>query len=529
MLPVGDLRVPPAARGAAPETGSGTIDPLVLLAPTLLIVRGDRSSRSGLLLFAFHRLDRRDRPVAARARLPGRPAGWPRHPGMGSAAALLLLLAMGLLVVSTSYRAIVLRNHAGRRAPTVGARLEHAGRPPRAAARRRSRACRRTRRRWSRTEPDIGTGSSGSAAGGRARRSTRRPSPTAAGGAGDCAELADRRDLSPRSTPRTSGCRCRGCLDLRISLDVPADAAGASAGRDRGRDDGIVTTTGRRQAVSAGASATVSLAGAARLLSITLRGDRHAAGPAVPVPDRRSARSTSTATRLGLATWSRVTWRGSDGHARARGRRAALRRQLGAGEVVRRTRYRRCRRCRRSCPPDAWPSAGATRSPSRSVGQQIEVRQVAEATQFPTVLPNAPFLVVPPPALLERELAVPEAGHRARRGLGDGAPTIRAGAHRESASSSDEVRRAEPIEAAPRAAAAEPGRRHALHRGGGRPGSGDHRRRGRPVLRAAAPRLRVRRAPRDGRRAVADPAHAGAGARRCCSGSRSSPGSGSAT
>ena len=51
--------------------------------------------------------------------LAGRRVG--RSPGTGFAAALLLLLAMGLLVVSTSYRAIVLRNHADAAHTQVGA------------------------------------------------------------------------------------------------------------------------------------------------------------------------------------------------------------------------------------------------------------------------------------------------------------------------------------------------------------------------------------------------------------------------
>jgi hypothetical protein len=42
--------------------------------------------------------------------------------------------------------------------------------------------------------------------------------------------------------------------------------------------------------------------------------------------------------------------------------------------------------------------------------QQVELHQIAVATQFPSTIPNAPFVVVPTRALLERELAVPEPG-----------------------------------------------------------------------------------------------------------------------
>ena len=43
-------------------------------------------------------------------------------------------------------------------------------------------------------------------------------------------------------------------------------------------------------------------------------------------------------------------------------------------------------------------------------GQHIDVRVVATASQFPSVVPNAPFVVVSAPALLERQFAIPEAG-----------------------------------------------------------------------------------------------------------------------
>jgi len=89
---------------------SQKIDPLVLAAPTLLLF-GISFLALRLLLFVLRRLDGRiGRTRKVSAYLAGRRVG--RSPGTGFAAALLLLLAMGLLVVSTSYRAIVLRNHA---------------------------------------------------------------------------------------------------------------------------------------------------------------------------------------------------------------------------------------------------------------------------------------------------------------------------------------------------------------------------------------------------------------------------------
>jgi hypothetical protein len=76
--------------------------------------------RVRVLLFAFRRIDRRvGRSRHIPAYLAGRKLG--RAPGAGYASALLLLLAMGLLVVSTSYRAIVLTNHTDAAHAIVGA------------------------------------------------------------------------------------------------------------------------------------------------------------------------------------------------------------------------------------------------------------------------------------------------------------------------------------------------------------------------------------------------------------------------
>jgi hypothetical protein len=85
------------------------LDPLVLLTPTLLIF-GLSFLSLRLLLFVLRRLDRR---VGTTKRLglylAARRLG--RSPGTSFATALLLVLSVGLLVVSTSYRAIVLGNH----------------------------------------------------------------------------------------------------------------------------------------------------------------------------------------------------------------------------------------------------------------------------------------------------------------------------------------------------------------------------------------------------------------------------------
>ena len=119
VLPLGVFAFLQLRTGTGPEAGSGEIDPLILVAPTLLLFGGSFLALR-LLLLVFRALDSRiGRSRHLSRYLAGRRVG--RSPGTGFAAALLLLLSMGLLVVSTSYRAIVLRNHEDAAHAQVGA------------------------------------------------------------------------------------------------------------------------------------------------------------------------------------------------------------------------------------------------------------------------------------------------------------------------------------------------------------------------------------------------------------------------
>jgi hypothetical protein len=108
-------------RGTAVKSTSARdqLDPLVLLTPTLLIFALSFLALRLLLWF----LRRLDRPVSKSKSLPTylatRRLG--RSPGTSFATSLLLVLAVGLLIVSTSYRAIVLRNHEDTAHQQVGA------------------------------------------------------------------------------------------------------------------------------------------------------------------------------------------------------------------------------------------------------------------------------------------------------------------------------------------------------------------------------------------------------------------------
>lgn len=88
---------------------SGSLDPLLLLAPTLLLFAGSFLVLR-ILLFALRRLEA---PIGRARRLAPYLAGrrLARSAGTSFAISLLLVLAVGLLVVSTTYRATIIRSH----------------------------------------------------------------------------------------------------------------------------------------------------------------------------------------------------------------------------------------------------------------------------------------------------------------------------------------------------------------------------------------------------------------------------------
>ena len=155
-------------------------------------------------------------------------------------------------------------------------------------------------------------------------------------------------------------------------------------------------------------------------------------------------------------------------------------------------------RCPRSCPPTSPPRSTYVHRDARRPGHRA--RSGGRGLPVPATIPNAPFIVVPARALLEREPPSPSRASSLNEvwAEGDGTPLRRsagAGLH-----PGARRPRTAPIEGflaqLPQSLAA----RHELRRGGRRRRPGGRRRRGGAVLRPAPPRLRVRRAPGDGRR-----------------------------
>lgn len=400
ILPVGIFALIQLRGGTRPSPGSGTIDPLVLLAPTLLLFASSFLALR-LLLFGVRRLDRRiGRSRRIALYLAARKLG--RSPGTGFASALLLLLSVGLLVVSTSYRAIVLRNHEDAARTIVGADwnvqvaapanvLEAIrGLPPGTTP-------------VVRTEPTLGAGSYALP-------------PTALGI--DPATFArggwwrsdfSRTSLSDllaalRTTP--SGMALpTDARTLSISLDAPPAAAGLRLSATVLDESGAARTPDPQPIAPGTGRYRIPLAPGTRLLSITFQADT-----TMDLPSRLSftVRADIDGSPVPLTGWQALTWRGSSGRVSAATDGIRLDAKVGAGDVV-----AGLIPAPAPMPAVLSPSVAAALGDRATVtmgGEQIELRQVGVAEQFPSTVPNAPFIVVPTQALLEREIAVPEAG-----------------------------------------------------------------------------------------------------------------------
>ena len=401
ILPVAIFAFIQLRGGTKPTPGSGSIDPLVLLAPTLLLFAASFLALR-LLLFVFRRMDRWiGRTTHIPVYLAGRKLS--RAPGTGYAAALLLLLAMGLLVVSTSYRAIVLRNHADAAHALVGADWNVQVAPPQDVLYATKHMPARTTP-VIRTEPDIGSGSF--------------PLPPTALGIdpatyrrggwwrSDFSDTSLDDILASLTTAPLGVDLPSGASTLSLTLDVPSAAAGMGVSatvldaEDRAH-------TPDPQPVSAGSNTyRIGLSPGTRLLSITFQ-----ASTTLDLPFRFSIGIEGVSidgTPFPLDGWEPLTWRGSDGTFGAEGSGYRFDVQIGAGTVA----------AGLVPHPTAMPallsssvaSAAGDRFTVTLGGQQIELERVATAAQFPSVVPNSPFIVVSGPGLLERELAVPEAG-----------------------------------------------------------------------------------------------------------------------
>lgn len=374
-----------------------SLDPLVLLSPTLLIF-GLSFLALRVLLFTLRRFDRR---VGRSRRLPlylaARRLG--RSPGTSFATSLLLVLSVGLLVVSTSYRAVVLRSHEDSAHQQVGADWNIAVAAPEqplpaltqvpanATPVVRTEPTFDTPGQFSLTPSAIGIDPATFATGGWWRT--------------DYSDTPLTTWLQDLEVPATGVPLSAG--QLTVGLLATKSAQGLDLVATVEQQDHMVVAyeLGKVTAGESDYAATVGVAG--RLLSLTLR-EEGVGGLArsIPVTFRGVALDGTT---IDLSGWQALRWRGSDAElTSADGLEVAI--DPGAGHVV------------GGIAPAAEPlpvlvSPGVASSQSSVFlatigGQLLEFRQVALATSFPSVAGD--FVVVSGPALLQLEQRVPEAG-----------------------------------------------------------------------------------------------------------------------
>ena len=400
VVPLGIFAFIQLRGGTKPQPGAGAIEPLVLAAPTLLLFAASFIALRALS-FGMRRLDGRiGRTRRLPAYLAGRRLG--RSPGTGFASALLLLLSMGLLVLATSYRAIVLQNHSDAAHVQVGADWSVSATPP--------------------GQPLAAAGSLPPLTMAVVRTEPRLPSgtfslpptaigidPSRYGEAGwwrsdlsetPLDEILQRLETPPIGTPVPEGTQ-----ELSMTIEMPEGVDVLRLQATSVAPNGNLTTT--QQPLTEGSQpVALPVPDAQRLLSITFAADISAELPAevaVAIATPRLGEAS-----LDLETWQPITWRGSAGSAAPAEGSLVYTFRPGAGVVV-----------GGLLPPaPALPALVSDDVAAQMdgtievgiAGQRLPVELVANADQFPGVVPNAPFVVVSVQGLLERQFSIPEPG-----------------------------------------------------------------------------------------------------------------------
>jgi hypothetical protein len=397
VLPVGILAFLQLRNGVETGTADDALDPLMLAAPTLLLV-GISFLALRCLLGALRLLDRRIGRTRSLARyLAARRLG--RSPGTSFATALLLLLSIGLAFVASSYRAISLQNYADAAHMVVGADQVIEVEPPDqmlAAAR----ALPEGTTAVVRTSPFLASASF--------------PTPAVTYGI-DPDRFADAGwwrddfgdapldDILERLHGPPEGVELpEGSTTLDVELDAPAEAEGMTLLATA--VDGEGTVTAARAPIEPGTSSyDLDLGpGAERLLMIGLE----TADP-LDAPDdvQLGLAVTVDGQPLPLDGWEPITWQGAGGELQAGGDRATLDIRSGFADVIGGIQPA-------LAPVPALVTDVAVEQLGRSFdarigGQEMEILVVATARQFPGTAQGAPAIVVSAPTLLERQMAVP--------------------------------------------------------------------------------------------------------------------------
>jgi hypothetical protein len=402
VLPVGlfataQLRNIASPSPASAQSGTVPIDPLLLFAPTLVIVGASflavRLCSWGL--GAFDGRIGRSRRISTY--LAGRRLI--RSPGVAYASAVLLVLSIGLLFVSTSYRATTLRNHADTAHASVGAD-------------------------WVASVAEAPSGPTAAAALAPGMSAIARFQPGALGDEDPVADVglavdpstlghaswwrADFADdplptlLGDLETPPVGMPLPQGARELSLALDAPPSAAGLDIQVSAARpDDSVIRTT--PQPLDPGRNTyAFQLDGASRLLAVTVTASSSAHPRRLPLVFDDV---TLDGSPLSFDGWVPILARGGSGRFVGQGTAWRLSARFGLGGTLVGIEPE---------PPElpaiVSPGVAELQGPDMQawIGDRIlRLHRVATAAWFPSIDPNDTFIVIPSPALFDLERALP--------------------------------------------------------------------------------------------------------------------------
>jgi hypothetical protein len=407
VLPVGLFALAQLRNGEAlaPATaGQGSIDPLLLFGPTLVIL-GASFLVVRVLSWGLGSLDGRiGRSRRLSTYLAGRRLG--RTPGVVFASAVLVVLATGLLFVSTTYRATTLQNHedaahafagadwvATVGASAVGSNAFDRPLPPGMAD-------------VGRVQPDgFGGTYSDPPEGLAVDPATFRQ---AAWWRADFATESFEGLLGRLAAPTEGMTLPQGSRTLELTIDSPRDAAGLELRAAIRRADGSFTSTEPITLAEGSHPYALDVSGGATLLSLTFE------APSTTTHARRMLLAM-TGVRLdgapaSLAGWVPIGSLGAGGRITPASGGWTFAASFAVGSALVGIEPKPV-----AVPAIVSPDIAQQESTTMQlrIGDRIlPVQRVGTATSFPGIPPSTPFIVVSGPALFELEAAVPGQGDR---------------------------------------------------------------------------------------------------------------------
>ncbi|HEY6651794.1 MAG TPA: FtsX-like permease family protein [Actinomycetota bacterium] len=421
VLPVGFFALAQLRNGEAiapAAAGQGSIDPLLLFGPTLVIL-GASFLVIRVLSWGLASLDGRiGRSRRLSTYLAGRRLG--RAPGVAFASAVLVVLATGLLFISTTYRATTLQNHedaahafagadwvATVGSPTDGSMAFDRPLPPGMAD-------------VARVQPDgFGGAYSDPPEGLAVDPATFRQ---AAWWRADFATDPFDVLLDHLATPAEGMTLPPGSRTLSLTIDAPADAAGLELRAAILGADGSITATEPLTLAEGSHPYELDVSGGSTVLSLTF------VAPSTTTQARREP-LTLTAVTVDGTPWSLAGWvplrsLGAGGRITPAAGGWTFEASFGVGSSL------------VGIEPKPAPipaivsSEVAQREPAtmrlRIGDRTIPIERVGTATSFPGIDPTTPFIVVSGPALFQLQGAVPGQGGRVTEvwAHGDTDPTL---------------------------------------------------------------------------------------------------------